>query len=476
MGSPLVLTLALVVLGFGFAFGTAMARQEDPFSHEEHEGLFPVCSGCHQGVSVNDAGAFYPDATQCAGCHDGEQEERVGWAGPGTRVTNVDFDHAEHAAELTAAGDPDQSCESCHSDMSTGRMSVDDAEEVEACWSCHAHEREDHFEAAATAECEACHVPLAESAFGLSRIETLPQPEDHDVADFLLVEHGVGVDSDAARCATCHTSDRCVACHVDGGRDEIEQIPRAPAAMVQPVWTAEYPTPASHTSRDFMVAHAPPTGAAGECVTCHTSDDCLSCHVASIPDVIVSLPARVDVPAPGVGLESHGPPTHESLFFMNAHSSLSAADAGTCATCHTETYCVECHDGPADGGYHPPSFVAQHSADAFGRADECATCHSTAAFCRECHVEGGLGSQGRLGAGYHDAEPMWLIRHGQPARQSLESCASCHQQTDCVQCHGVLGAFQVSPHTASFDARAAWARSPRTCLACHISNPVGDRP
>ncbi len=158
---------------------------------------------------------------------------------------------------------------------------------------------------------------------------------------------------------------------------------------------------------------------------------------------------------------------------MSAHSNLAATDPGNCATCHTETYCVACHDGPADGGYHPPSFVARHQADAWGRSSECATCHSTAAFCRECHEASGLGSRGRLEAGYHDAEPLWLIRHGGAARQNLESCASCHQQNDCVQCHGVLGSYQISPHTADFDAEAAWVRSPRTCIACHTSNPIG---
>ena len=87
--------------------------------------------------------------------------------------------------------------------------------------------------------------------------------------------------------------------------------------------------------------------------------------------------------APGVQIEVEPPESHDSFFFMAAHANQAAAEPGTCATCHTETYCVSCHDGPADGGYHPPSFVAQHSADAWGRDAECATCHNAAAFCRE---------------------------------------------------------------------------------------------
>lgn len=176
--------------------------------------------------------------------------------------------------------------------------------------------------------------------------------------------------------------------------------------------------------------------------------------------------------APGVGLSRRAPGSHDSRFFPEAHGTLAASDGATCATCHTEAYCTDCHDGPPGGSYHPEGFTTGHAAVAFGRADECASCHETAVFCRSCHVESGLGSQGRLGTGYHDAEPVWLLRHGQAARQNLESCASCHQQRDCVQCHGVLGSFKVSPHRPGFDAEAAWARSPRTCLACHVGNPL----
>ena len=358
-------------------------------------------------------------------------------------------------------------------------MSVDGAEELESCWGCHAHERDDHYDGlvadavAEAAVCTACHVPLARSGFDRSRLEGLPSPADHDDADYLLLGHGADATAYIARCATCHTEDRCVACHVDAGLDEIRAIPAAPREMDQPEWSHEYPTPGTHLVDAFDVAHAPGDEGAAECSTCHTSDDCLSCHIEPAPQPVDDLPGRTAVQAPGAYLHVEAPESHMTAFFMDAHSNLAAASPTTCASCHTETYCAECHDGPADGGYHPPAFVARHAGDAYGRAEECASCHSTAAFCRECHEDGGLGSTGRLGAGYHDAEPLWLLRHGGPARQSLESCASCHQQTDCVQCHGVLGAFQVSPHTEDFDAERAWARSPRTCIACHISNPIG---
>lgn len=107
---------------------------------------------------------------------------------------------------------------------------------------------------------------------------------------------------------------------------------------------------------------------------------------------------------------------------------------------------------------------------------ECSNCHNTAAFCRECHIGVGVESVGRLGPGYHDAEPVWLLRHATAARQGLEQCASCHTQQDCLQCHSQFGAFKVSPHGPDFDAERARDRNPWICRACHFSDPIGNMP
>ncbi|HSH76128.1 MAG TPA: hypothetical protein VLA09_10635 [Longimicrobiales bacterium] len=459
-----------VLLAMGAAVAGTRAEQVSPFPHEDHQGLFPVCTGCHEGVEGGVAETVYPEPASCRNCHDGIREETVTWEGASRAPSNVTFDHMVHAAELREAGDAPQSCESCHSSDPGTRMSVDASEELETCWGCHAHETGDHF--APAASCETCHVPLASTGFGLARIEALPQPASHGSELFLPEEHGPMAQGYADRCSTCHTADRCLVCHVDGTLVEITAIPAAPGTMVLPEREAEYPTPSSHVDDGWLNAHKLQVSVR-ECSTCHTRDDCRTCHVGIVPTAVEELPRRGEVSAPGVGLEARAPASHESLFFLDAHSALAAADGRSCAVCHVESTCIACHDGPSDGGYHPPSFVARHAADAFARSDECATCHSVEVFCRACHQDSGLGSRGRLGSGYHDAEPLWLLRHGQGARQSLESCASCHRQTDCVQCHGVLGAFSVSPHSRDFDAVAAWERSPRTCLACHVSNPVG---
>jgi len=467
-GIRYLLTSLGMVLAVGAVAFTGAALQEEPFSHEEHAGLFPVCTGCHTGVEQGDRAAFYPPPELCARCHDGADQERVSWTPPGQEPGNLRYEHQEHARELAAEGEPRQSCEACHTSPGADRMAVRERVELESCFSCHAHEAEDHY---ADADCATCHAPLAESDLPTGRIAALPVPADHEGSAFLLASHGLGAAASTERCVVCHTQDRCVSCHVATDRPAIQALPAAPASMELPPAAAHYPVPASHTDEGWLAAHGRQAGV-GECSTCHATEDCTVCHQAPVPDLVAGLPSRADAVAPGVRVARRAPETHASFFFQEAHGTLAAADEGSCATCHTEDSCVACHDGPSNGGYHPSDFVSRHTAVAYGQDAECSTCHNTAVFCRSCHQRSGFESQGRLGSGYHDAEPIWLLRHGQAARQNLEGCVSCHEQRDCMQCHSTLGSFQISPHPRDFNAEAAWARNPRTCLACHVRNPL----
>jgi len=429
-----------------------------------------VCTGCHTGIPAGDSASFFPSPELCARCHDGDQQPSVSWNGPARRESNLVFEHPLHAELLQASEEDAVTCEACHSEAGQGRMAVDTHEELGTCFSCHAHQASDHF---TQADCATCHQPLARSGFGASHIEALPVPSDHQASDFVLGTHGREARASSDRCATCHTVERCLTCHVDGQREAIQAIPAAPAGMTLPDFVAHYPTPDSHQDEGWFSAHGR-QASVGQCNTCHTRDDCAACHVQPVPALVQALPARKQTRAPGVMLSPRAPESHGSPFFLEAHPNLASADNGSCNTCHQQTFCTECHDAASGSGnvYHPPDFVARHPAQAFGRTNDCATCHNTAVFCRSCHQQSGLGADGRLGPGYHTAEPLWLIRHGQAARQDLESCASCHEQKECTQCHGVLGAFKVSPHSRDFDAESAWKRNPRTCFACHIGNPL----
>jgi hypothetical protein len=465
---PVALVAAAAITVVGSALGVA-GLQEQPFPHAPHQGLFPVCTGCHEGVPLGDADAYYPRPATCQQCHDGVRETVVAWAGPSGRIDNLTYDHAGHDAEVAAAGEAAQSCVTCHVQPGGERMAVADDIQVASCWTC--HQGGDHE---VDADCTVCHVSLAETRFDRARIESFVVPTDHDAGAFLDERHGSLVQEDVTRCATCHTQERCAACHVDVGVEAIAGFPAAGPDLDLPDYGAHYNEPATHVAADWLQTHGTEASRDG-CATCHTSDDCASCHLGPTTAAIDQLPTRQDVAAPGVMLQPQPPASHGSFFFMKAHTTLAAASDATCATCHEERFCVSCHDGPPGGGYHPPDFVSRHAADAFGQDTECANCHSSREFCRACHSEIGLASLGGRGGTteYHDDGPVWLLRHGQAARQNLEGCAGCHREVDCTQCHSEVGAFQVSPHRSGFDAERAWQRSARTCLACHVGNPLG---
>lgn len=540
--------------------GRAAADTADPFPHGEHAGLFALCTGCHGGIGRGDSARFYPEPGSCANCHDGEQQDRVQWSGPAPRTGNLTFDHAHHAEELEREGEAAASCESCHAPSGEDRMAVTTRAVPDRCLSCHEHEADDHY---ADASCSTCHVPLAETGFGRGRIAGLPEPADHGREAFLAEVHGESAERPTATCRTCHARERCTSCHVEGQeREAVAAIPAAPADMDLPPMAARYPVPETHRSGDWLELHAA-RARPGQCSTCHTRQSCASCHRGAPSPEVARLPDRRRTTAPGVEIERRAPVSHRRRDFPTEHGDLAGADPTSCASCHSESTCADCHAGPAAsldgrrvedgtpprralpavaapagksgagygpgpggwiargrtagadtvdddttsvdttfadttageaagartgsgwpgppirseaGGFHPENFMERHSAAAYGNRMECSSCHDTGAFCRECHARAGMGSAGRIESGFHDAQPIWLLRHGQAARQSLESCASCHRQRDCIQCHSTTGAFSVSPHGPDFDARRYADRNRQVCLACHLSDPLGGGP
>ena len=142
--------LAVAVAGAVFAVG---ARQELAFPHERHQRLFPLCTGCHEGIPSGEASAFYPSPESCTRCHNGEDQERVSWDGPAPRVDNLRFTHDGHAELLEREGDPEQTCQACHVPPGGGRMAVSAEIQLPTCLSCHGHRAEEHRVDAACSTC-----------------------------------------------------------------------------------------------------------------------------------------------------------------------------------------------------------------------------------------------------------------------------------------------------------------------------------
>lgn len=456
VGGFLLLASALTVR-------SATGGLQENFPHEDHAGLFPLCSGCHAGIESGDPATAMPEAALCGRCHDGEELETVDWEPPGAAPSLLVFDHQVHDS---IAVEDALGCAGCHGEPGAPRMAVREAS-AETCLGCHAHEAPDHL---AGASCGDCHRPVADLQAPLARALGFPEPASHDAEEFLAETHGSLAAADPVACATCHTRERCTSCHVATDPDGvIAAVPASPAAPLPPV-AATYPEPADH-DEDWLVRHGQDAGVES-CGACHARESCTSCHQASTPPAAASMVSALDSKAPGVPLTRTSPPSHFDAGFLRAHGPDAAADPASCAGCHTRVSCEQCHTGPADPVFHDANYADRHAFDAYAARLECQNCHDAARFCRDCHAQSGLVAEGRPGRSYHDAEPLWLLRHGQAARQTLESCAGCHVQKDCVRCHSEVGAFGVNPHGPTFDPGRAATRNSRICLECHIRNPI----
>lgn len=238
----------------------------------------------------------------------------------------------------------------------------------------------------------------------------------------------------------------------------------------------------------------------GTCTTCHAGaaeagaslwpavEGCAACHDGEVE-------ARVEwTPPPG-------PPPSNLRFAHDAHATASA-DSVSCAQCHTITdpradihrsvvaQCVDCHQPgaehltvadqqcatchlslaeatrlsrgdvagfPVPGSHGAPDFnVAGHGdlawvRDADGRmnvAASCATCHAQN-FCINCHVnapevpaiqalaadERSLAHGFTFGPPPSHEAPNFTAVHGREATRNTATCATCHTQPSCTTCH-----------------------------------------
>lgn len=252
----------------------------------------------------------------------------------------------------------------------------------------------------------------------------------------------------------------------------------AAIALTMSTWSSAPQGEPQHSDPDWWETHRQVVEPdAASCATCHAQPSCTSCHVDPVPAPITALPEEGGV----VPAKREPPPTH-TPFFAENHLTLAAANKNQCATCHTRESCLSCHTGsqavttPGEriGSYHTDNFLQQHSAAAFSQEVECATCHNPEVFCRSCHVTQGLSGDGRFDTGFHNELRSFVFGHGQAARQGLETCATCHRQSDCIACHSAVGGRRVNPHGPGFDPERLSSRAPSMCLACHTRSILRD--
>ncbi|MBX7194582.1 MAG: hypothetical protein K1X94_21175 [Sandaracinaceae bacterium] len=319
-----------------------------------------------------------------------------------------------------------------------------------------------------------------------------------------------------AACVPCHAEtdraqpsvERCAYCHV-GAR-----LPSAEASAPDAIGRIFIPASRTPSPR-LRFSHATHATAEGGCEGCHagtrtvglatraqlpTMRDCMRCHAIEG----LAAPGQGTSPEAGSSLACTG--CHESLPDGRVRANLPegwmnpppwmagmrhdhewlvrhrwiAADAGPlCAQCHVERECADCHDGRARSRrVHPGDFLTTHAVMARRDETRCTSCHAVGTFCSECHARLGLATFSapvtRGGERYHPPSAVWIRGpnlHGVEARRSLQSCVSCHDEGDCVACHGTsgVGGGGVSPHPPGFadSCGALLGSSPAACIRCH---------
>ena len=479
-GMAAALALVVLVAGVVLALPPLRSVQAAPFPHDRHARVFPTCTTCHAGV-VESGAALFPDAVACASCHDGVVKPRVTWTPAArSRVTNLRFTHGGHAAAAVGKNPSDsllnRSCSSCHVPTGAARMSVQRAV-VAQCLDCHGITGS-HLDVDRNA-CATCHLRLTDApTLTREAIARFPRPASHSAPDFLAGGHGrrarpggrpTTSASIAANCATCHSRNLCLTCHVNA--PESMEIRALGLDSRPPVYTATQSVPVNHAAPDFLRTHGRNARATtSTCTVCHTQESCMTCHVGVPPRAIGVLPHAGEGRAAGAQL-TRRPPASHTAEFREGHGPEANARPATCESCHERSTCLSCHrpDGGRQQGYHPQNFLTRHPSSAYARSSNCSDCHNPAQFCQRCHQQSGLAANARLGSvGYHDAFRGFSLGHGQAARQSLESCASCHAERDCTTCHSAVnGGYRFNPHGPGFNAARAQAKNPSMCIACH---------
>jgi hypothetical protein len=359
-----------------------------------------------------------------------------------TQTLTIRFNHKKHVKELQ------QSCKVCHaaaykSDASTDRLLPNPSL---TCDNCHDVDHTDLTKVKpgkdANGQCTFCH--LGERAGEGGRVAPMVVPNPN-----LRFTHKKHLDRNI-QCGQCH--------------GQIDQLELA---------TRDHLPRMSGCFNCHNMSGAAQGDAKGTCTNCHLTqpDGRLKTNFSSGP----LLPPR--------WLHNAG----HTADWIERHKTIAADDSAFCGSCHTESYCTDCHDGKVrPRKVHPNDWLSMHPQAARQDNPRCVSCHQQQTFCADCHRRVGVAREAPAGnrvAGrrFHPPPQEWTTaprgpnHHAWEAARNLNVCVSCHTERDCTTCHatkGLSGGQGINPHPSNFagKCRTALARNPRPCLVCHQSN------
>ncbi len=180
-------------------------------------------------------------------------------------------------------------------------------------------------------------------------------------------------------------------------------------------------------------------------------------------------------------------PNHGADFVRN-HRVLANNPGNNCQQCHTQSFCLDCHQGGGSGSNlkqstfgrdykpldHDGNFLDRHGRLSKNNPQNCVRCHAQK-YCSDCHSRYPQGtltikSHRKLGANNQQYyAPNWAIDHSAEARRNLQSCQACHASGDvCIQCHS---SGRTNPHPRGWKGISNTYKDKsngKTCVKCHL--------
>lgn len=356
---------------------------------------------------------------------------------PPQQIT-IRFNHKKHVQEEK------QDCKVCHAGAYTS-LDANDAmlPKPAVCDGCHDVDHSDLKNVTAgtdpNGQCTFCHLGESAGAGGKVAAFVMPRPN-------LIFPHKKHLDRNV-KCGQCH-----------GKIEEVELATRDFLPRMAGCFTCH------------QMSGAAQGDAKGACETCHL--------VEGNGKLSVSFGAGMLKPPAWLHNAGH------TADFIERHKTVAADDSAFCGSCHTNTFCTDCHDGRVrNRKVHPNDWLSMHPQAARQDNPRCTSCHAEQTFCADCHRRVGVARDGASGnrpegRRFHPPASTWTVgprsaaHHSWEAERNLNACVSCHTERDCATCHatkGVSGGQGVNPHPAGFASgcASAFQRNPRPCLVCH---------
>jgi hypothetical protein len=193
----------------GFHVGCGDCHKRDASSRDPLQPTHAECARCHAGKN---AAAAALDMARCAGCH----IERDLDLDRGRKLITTDLVFAHQTHEKDLQGQP-IACATCHDEVALARRPEDvPVPAMQRCATCH-EDVEKTPDRVRIANCGVCHQNIQAGVAPKNHLTGGDVPEDHTLA--FRTDHAQAAAAKDARCAYCHggmsgsPKDSCQECH-----------------------------------------------------------------------------------------------------------------------------------------------------------------------------------------------------------------------------------------------------------------------